>query len=240
MTPMATGAAADPDRAMLPALVALTAVSGIVDAASYLGLGHVFTANMTGNVVILGFSAAGAPGFSAAACLVSLAAFVVGAALAGRLTTARSRRTWLLGAIAVEAVFVGAAAVLALVHHGGVSAGWPRFVVIALLGFAMGTRNSVVRRLAVADMTTTVLTMTLTGLAADSAAAGGVSQHAGRRVASVITMFAGALVGALLYLHHGTGWALVGAAGVSVATAAYLMTGRRSTNRPGPGPASEA
>jgi len=227
---------------MLPALVALTAVSGIVDAASYLGLGHVFTANMTGNVVILGFSAAGAPGFSAAACLVSLAAFVVGAALAGRLTPARSRRTRLLGAIACEAVLVGAAAVLTLVHHGGVAAaaGWPRFVVIALLGFAMGTRNSVVRRLAVADMTTTVLTMTLTGLAADSAAAGGASPHAGRRVTSVITMFAGALVGALLYLHHGTGWALVGAAGVSVATAAYLMTGRRSANRPGPGPASGA
>jgi uncharacterized membrane protein YoaK (UPF0700 family) len=44
---------------LLMALMALTAVSGLVDAVSYLGLGHVFTANMTGNVVVLGFAAAG-------------------------------------------------------------------------------------------------------------------------------------------------------------------------------------
>ena len=45
-------------------LLGLTVVSGLIDAVSYLGLGHVFTANMTGNVVVLGFAAAGAPGFS--------------------------------------------------------------------------------------------------------------------------------------------------------------------------------
>jgi len=222
----ATAAAGDRERLILPALLALTAVSGIVDAASYLGLGHVFTANMTGNVVILGFSAAGAPGFSAAACLVSLGAFVLGAASAGRLTTAGSRSTWLMTAITCEAVIVAVAAAIALAHHGAVSSGWSRFVVIALLGYAMGTRNSVVRRLAVADVTTTVLTMTLTGLAADTAAGGGRSPRAGRRIGAVVMMFAGGLVGAFLYLHHGTGWALVGAAAVSIATAAFLATGR--------------
>ncbi len=56
-------------------LLLLTVVTGIVDAVSYLGLGHVFTANMTGNVVLLGFAAAGASGFSAAACLTSLGSF---------------------------------------------------------------------------------------------------------------------------------------------------------------------
>jgi uncharacterized membrane protein YoaK (UPF0700 family) len=72
--------ASDP-VSILAALLALTVVSGLVDAVSYLGLGHVFTANMTGNVVVLGFAAAGTPGFSVSATLTSLGVFLVGAAL---------------------------------------------------------------------------------------------------------------------------------------------------------------
>ena len=64
-------------------LVVLTVTTGLVDAVSVLGLGRVFTANMTGNVVFLGFAAAGVPGFSVARALVSLAGFVVGAMLGG-------------------------------------------------------------------------------------------------------------------------------------------------------------
>jgi uncharacterized membrane protein YoaK (UPF0700 family) len=74
-----------PGRLLLATLLVLTMVSGLVDAVSYLGLGHVFTANMTGNVVLLGFAAAGASGFSAPACLTSLGSFLVGAAAAGRI-----------------------------------------------------------------------------------------------------------------------------------------------------------
>ena len=57
----------------------LTVVTGLVDAVSYLALGHVFVANMTGNVVFLGFALAGAPGLSAPASLAALVAFLVGA-----------------------------------------------------------------------------------------------------------------------------------------------------------------
>lgn len=60
----------------------LTVVTGLVDAVSYLALGHVFVANMTGNVVFLGFAEGGAPGLSA---LAALAAFLVGAVAGGRL-----------------------------------------------------------------------------------------------------------------------------------------------------------
>src|SRR6266852_3198094 len=74
----------EPGRLLLATLIVLTIISGLVDAVSYLGLGHVFTANMTGNVVLLGFAAAGASGFSAPACLTSLGAFLLGAAAAGR------------------------------------------------------------------------------------------------------------------------------------------------------------
>ena len=70
---------------LIVSLAALTVVSGVVDAVSYLGLGHVFTANMTGNVVLVGFAAAGAPGFSVAASLTALGVFVIGAAGGGRI-----------------------------------------------------------------------------------------------------------------------------------------------------------
>jgi uncharacterized membrane protein YoaK (UPF0700 family) len=62
-------------------LLLLSVVTGLVDAVSYLALGHVFVANMTGNVVFLGFALAGAPGLSAPASLAALAAFLLGALL---------------------------------------------------------------------------------------------------------------------------------------------------------------
>src|SRR5438445_8506773 len=88
------------------ALLALTGVTGLVDAVSFLGLGHVFTANMTGNVVLLAFAVAGTPGLSMARSSTSLIAFLVGAALGGRLgveMAAASRRRWLLTVASSEA-----------------------------------------------------------------------------------------------------------------------------------------
>jgi uncharacterized membrane protein YoaK (UPF0700 family) len=69
-------------------LVVLTVTTGLVDAVSVLGLGRVFTANMTGNVVFWGFGVAGAPGFSIARCATALAGFLAGAALGGRIGVA--------------------------------------------------------------------------------------------------------------------------------------------------------
>src|SRR5947199_6031748 len=91
------------DAAIRWSLLTLTVVTGVVDAASFLGLGHIFTANMTGNVVFLGFAAAGAPGLSVARSGTALAAFAVGALLAGRMTAAMrtgSRRPWATAAFA--------------------------------------------------------------------------------------------------------------------------------------------
>jgi uncharacterized membrane protein YoaK (UPF0700 family) len=83
----------------------------------------------------------------------------------------------------------------------------------------MGVQNATVRRLAVSDLTTTVLTMTLTGIAADSTIAGGVDSKLVRRSLAVIAMFVGALVGALLVLHVGVAAPLAAAAGVLVVVA---------------------
>lgn len=67
----------------------------------------------------------------------------------------------------------------------------------------MGYRNATIRQLKVADLTTTVLTLTLTGLSADSRAAGGTGTNWRRRVGAVIAIFAGAALGAGLLVHVG-------------------------------------
>ncbi|HEV2635376.1 MAG TPA: YoaK family protein [Actinocrinis sp.] len=206
---------------LLRTMTVLTVLSGIADAISYLGIGHVFTANMTGNIVLLGFAAAGWPGFSALASLVSLAGFLVGAAAAGRLAVDHGdRRLWLLGALTVESLMAAVCAVIAFAR-GSIDGGDMKFLVIGLLAFAMGARNSTVRRLAVPDMTTTVLTMTLTGLAADSSFAKGSNPHAGRRIVAVVCMVVGAYVGAVMMRHLNAGWPLLLWAGLAAATGVY-------------------
>lgn len=212
---------------LLAALMALTVVSGLVDAVSYLGLGHVFTANMTGNVVVLGFAAAGAAGFSVAATLTSLLVFLAGAALAGRVARRiDGRRRLLLVTMAAEAVLVGAAALIAFVM-GTAGSGWPRYAIIAILALAMGMRNAAVRRLGVRDISTTVLTSTLTGLASESALAGGLSPRSGRRAGAVLAMLAGAAVGALMFLRVDAALPLLAAAALSAGTAAAYALGVR-------------
>src|SRR3954465_2614934 len=181
------------------ALLVLTFTTGLVDAVSYLGLGRVFTANMTGNVVLLGFGVAGSGGLPVVAPLVSLVSFLVGAGLGGILAKRIGDRhpAHVAGALGLEVSLVGVAALVAGVI--GVAPGaLSGDVVIALLALAMGIRNATVRRLAVPDLTTTVLTMTLTGLAADSKPAGGAGKGSARRIAAVGAMLAGAVVGALL------------------------------------------
>jgi uncharacterized membrane protein YoaK (UPF0700 family) len=217
-----------PKPSVLGTLLMLTLISGLLDAVSYLGLGRVFTANMTGNVVVLGFAAAGAPGFSVAATLTSLGSFLVGALCAGLLTRRIMARSLLLTiAMAIEAVLGGVAATVAYLFVT-VASGTGRYTVIAVLAFAMGVRNATVRRLAVPDLTTTVLTMTLTGLAADSRLAGGTGEGTSRRVLAVAAMFAGATGGAALFLHFGAGPPLI----VAAAAAAVTIIGFRLSSAP--------
>jgi uncharacterized membrane protein YoaK (UPF0700 family) len=211
-----------PPAALVVTLAALTAVSGFVDAVSFLGLGHVFTANMTGNVLLIGFAAVGAAGFSVTASLSALGAFLVGAVAGGRLARhVGPVRNLLLVAMMIEAACTTAAAVIAGTVPA-IGSGWPRFAVLALLAGAVGLRNSAVRRVGVPDMSTTVLTTTLTGLASRSRLAGGTNPHARLGTTSVVSMFGGALVGALLLLHAGATWTLAIAAAIVTATAVFF------------------
>jgi uncharacterized membrane protein YoaK (UPF0700 family) len=220
---------------LLLALSLLTLVTGLVDAACYLGLGRVFTANMTGNVVLLAFGATGAQGLPVLAPTVSLVVFLVGATAGGRLASsmvgpagaevpASVRRRWVTITLLGELGLVAVAGVVALgLPVGG--GGARRYVVIGLLAAGLGLQNATVRRLAVPDVTTTVLTLTLTGLAADSWLAGGHSPRAGRRLAAVGLMAAGALAGALL-LRVDVGLPVLAAAVVIALAAVQLRVGR--------------
>src|SRR5437660_5509424 len=184
------------------ALLALTASTGLIDAVSYLALGHVFTANMTGNVVFLAFAVAGAPGLSIPRSAVSLGAFLAGAVAGGRLAArlgSGPQPRWVATAFTMEAVLLLAAALAAVA--GTRAALFAVYGVIVLTAFAMGVRNATVRKIALPDLTTTVLTLTLTGLAADSALAGGTNPRAWRRGAYVLTMFLEAAADALLVRH---------------------------------------
>jgi uncharacterized membrane protein YoaK (UPF0700 family) len=185
-----------------PVLLSMTVVTGLVDSFSYLALGHVFVANVTGNIVFLGFALAGAPGFSIGASLTAVVAFAAGALVGGRLGARHSDHRGRLhsSAAAIQAVFLAVAVILAAVSGSPVTSAF-RYPLIAVLAVSMGIQNAAARKLAVPDLTTTVLTLTITGIAADSTLAGGAGSRAGRRLTAVAAMLVGALVGATLVLH---------------------------------------
>ncbi len=216
----------------MTALITMTVVTGFVDAVSYLGLGHVFTANMTGNVVLMAFALARGGGLSFLHSFVSLASFMTGAVVGGRLARSMKRsprQRWLLCAGTIESVMLFAAAFTAL--HFDVKTQAPEarlYGMILLTAIAMGLRTATVRALGIPDITTTVLTTTVTELAADSPLAGGNHPRTGRRIASVLAMFGGAALGTLL-LHYGLTLPLiVGATCILAATVGYAMTNTRT------------
>lgn len=182
----------DASRSAVAALLGLTFVTGIIDAVSVLGLGHVFVANMTGNVVFVGFALAGKGNASLSAGALALGGFLLGALIGGRLM--RSGKKLPRVGFALELALLTLAGCLAFVSRGASAAQ----LLVPTLAIAMGLRNALVRALAVPDLTTTVLTLTLTGLAADSSLAGGTNPRLARRLAAVAAMLAGAFAGALM------------------------------------------
>ena len=180
-------------------MLLLTVLTGVVDAVSILSLGRVFVANMTGNVVFVGFALAGASGFSLAASVSALGGFLLGAALGGvavdRLGSHRGR---LVLAVTGAEFLLVVAALLAAALAGPQLSGAAKDGIAALAALAMGLQNAAVRQLHVFDLTTTVLTMTLTGIAADLRQRDRFAVL--RRLLAVVAMLAGAVAGAVLVL----------------------------------------
>ena len=216
----------DPKHGPLPTLLlALTALTGIIDAVSILTLGRVFVANMTGNVVFTGFALAGAPGFSLSASLAALAGFLAGALAGGLLIERWSKHRGILlrNTSTIQFVLVTVTLIVTVISGPPFGDG-ERIVLSALLALAMGLQNTTARRLAVPELTTTVLTMTLTGIAADVRTTGWRTIL--RRVLAVVTMLVGAIVGAVLVRHADARWAL--ALVVAILAAVALVSARAS------------
>lgn len=222
-------AAVPAERLHLWLMLALTFTTGIVDAVGYLGLDKVFTGNMTGNVVILGMALAGADDLPILGPALALVGFMAGAALGGRVLR-RAGGTWtphttrLFGGVGL--VTLALAIVLVLAGDGPDRA--TGITVTTLLGGAMGVQAATARFVAVKDVTTVVVTSTITGLAADSRLGSGAGGggHTVRRAAAVVLILAGAAVGALLLRWHlGAGLLLAGAV-ILVATAVGAGHGR--------------
>lgn len=209
----------------LPALLlVLTLVTGVVDAVSYLKLGHVFVANMTGNVVFLGFAIADPQNFSIPASLLAIGAFLVGALAGGRLSLlfGGHRGRHIMFAIVAEIALVGVT-LIASASTNAPDSNAISYSLIVLLALTMGLQNATARRIGVPDLTTTVLTLTITGLAADSHFSGANNPQPWRRLAAIASMFLGAALGAIAVSHFGVSAALTLAlvALVSAGTAAY-------------------
>jgi uncharacterized membrane protein YoaK (UPF0700 family) len=205
-------------------LAMLTVVTGLVDAVGYLALGHVFTANMTGNIVLLGFAAAHVPGLSIIRSLTALFFAFVGGAVSGRLEgryRPKGRRAWLAVVGSAETILLLTAAIFALSHSA--SNVLPDSAVLVLIGLtavSMGIRNGTVRHLGVPDITTTVLTLTVAGLSSESSLGGGTNPRWGRRVTAILSMLLGAFAGAVLLRFSLA--ATLGAAAVFTAVASAI------------------
>jgi uncharacterized membrane protein YoaK (UPF0700 family) len=200
----------------------LTLIAGMVDAVAFLGLEQVFAANMTGNVVLLGLGIAGAPTLSIDGPAVALAAFLLGAALVGRVEhRGRSRHYYVVRLVRIELVVVAVAALLAIGFEADDDA--RRLLIIAVLAAMMGGRNESIRRIDLPELRTTVLTLAIAGFAAHEAE-GTRSRGDWLRFGGILAMVVGAIASALLVLNTDVIWALLAIAAVEAGTLLALRS----------------
>ncbi|WP_428961193.1 YoaK family protein [Micromonospora fluostatini] len=210
-------------------LLVLTVATGAIDGVSFLALDRVFTGNMTGNVLFIGFGLAGVSGLPVLNNLVALLSFMLGAVLAARLTRGFSGAAALPGT--GLAVLV-AGTVLTLTLAGiwlGTGAPGERtmLVVTGLLALVLGAQAAAVRHIGIRDLSTVVVTMTMVNLAADSRLAGGTGAAWARRLSAIVAMGLGALVAAILTLRVDGAVALLVAGVVMAVGTAMLVVVRR-------------
>ena len=215
-------------------MFALTATAGAVDAVTFLGLGRAFAALATGNVLLLSFGVANAPGIAIARPAEALAAFVAGVAAAHAIVvTASGRgRRWYLVALAGEVAVIAGAGVYAVIVSGRQSLpGHARAIVVVLLAGVMGWRSRTTVEAGIADMPTTAVQVSLVKALVDvlsfrTGPARAPALARARRAATVVGVFTGGVIGALL-LRLGPGPALLGIAGIEACVAALYSRAPR-------------
>jgi uncharacterized membrane protein YoaK (UPF0700 family) len=182
-------------------LLGLTLVAGAVDAVSYLGLGRVFTANMTGNLVLLGLAIGQGQIPEALRSVVALLGFAAGAGLGGWVVGAGPvRDVWpskVTSVLGVEFVLL-AGFLLAWLLVGSDPSSGELEGLIAVSSAAMGVQSAAGRRLAVAGVSTTYVTGTLVTLMAELAALARRQPGAPRWVGVLVALGVGATIGTIL------------------------------------------
>jgi uncharacterized membrane protein YoaK (UPF0700 family) len=185
---------ADQEHGRLPALLlALTLLSGIIDAVSVLRLGNVFVSNMTGNLVFIGVGLARSTGFSLSSSLIAFGCFAVGTGACRRWFRVQTERlSQLRDVLIVQAALLAVAAAVSGAT-GGEPAGTARHAVVGVCAAAMGGQNAVARRMGVSELTTTVMTSTLVTLLSgpDESRVAQTRQSIG-----ILVLVAGAAIGA--------------------------------------------
>lgn len=186
-------------RSTVAALLLLTFATGLADSISILVLGHVFVANMTGNVIFLGFWLAPRTSIDMTAVVVALPTFVCTTILSGRIARHFAERTrdWITTVLATEITLLVTLAILggtgALPYHSNT-----KLIVIGILAVTFGLQHSSARQFGIQELSTTVLTSTIVSLGLDSRLAGGSGDRQALRIAVVVIMCAGAFLGATM------------------------------------------
>ncbi len=182
-------------------LVCLTLSTGAVDAISYLGLGKVFTANMTGNIVLLGLAVGSSERSAVVRAAVSLVAYAAGAFLGARVAPRGEGRPIWRGEVTLVLGFealLQAGLFAAWLGSSGRPGQTAEALLVAMSALAMGLQSAAVAALGVAGVTTTYVTGTLTGLMGGLAAGSGSRSELGRRAAVLVALLAGAVIAAVI------------------------------------------
>ena len=185
------------EQLTVAALLLLTFATGLADSISILVLGHVFVANMTGNVIFFGFWLAPKTSIDLTAVVVALPTFVGTTIISGRLRRHFGERTrpWIATVLTTEIVLLVALSILAgtgvLRYHDNT-----KLITIAVLAVTFGLQHSSARQFGIQELSTTVLTSTIVSLGLESRLAGGTGARQKLRLSVVFTMCAGAFVGA--------------------------------------------
>ncbi len=182
-------------------LFALTFIAGCVDAISFLGLGQVFTANMTGNTILMAIAVGNMKFLAASRSAVALLGFAGGGLLAGKLVDpGRNRIIWsskITRVLEIELAFVLVFAASWFIV-GGAPGQDIVLPLIALSACGMGIQSGAARRLSVSGVSTVVVTSTLTALMAELAALGTSTPNKTRWAAVMLSLFGGGAAGAVL------------------------------------------
>ena len=205
------------EREYTIALLVLTVATGAIDGVSFLALDRVFTGNMTGNVLFIGFGLVGVDGIPLINNVVALLTFMLGAVLGSRFTRGGAEGIRLpVRSLTVLAVGTGSVLVLAAVWLVLGTISVPVMIIITgLLALLLGAQAAAVKHIGIRDLSTVVVTMTMVNLSADSRVAGGVGSAWGRRLAAIVAMGLGALGAAAIAVHGGGGaYALLLAGGL--------------------------